>query len=174
MPVGKDHDGIGMDFAVLQPRHPVVHAAGQIADFRMQRAAEGNIHFLQAAADAEQRDAAGDAGFRQGQRHVVAMEVVGFVLGVGRGLEARRVNIGARAGQHDAVDHIQKRRNIGDVGGARKHQWQGARHLGDGAKVSFANHLDVKAIFDAIGIPDHTDYRLPSHALPSLNRFHSR
>ena len=64
MPVGKHHRGIGMDFAVLQPRHAVVHAPGQFADFGMQRAAERDVHLLQAAADAEQRHAAGDAGLR--------------------------------------------------------------------------------------------------------------
>ena len=80
MPVGEHHRGIGMDFAVLQPRHAVVHAAGNLADFGMQRAAEGDVHLLQAAADAEHGHAAGDAGFRQRQRHVVAVDVVGFVL----------------------------------------------------------------------------------------------
>ena len=74
MPVGKHDRGIGMDFAVLQPRHAMIHASGNFADFRMQRAAEGDVHFLQAAADAENRHAAGDAGFRQRQRDVVAME----------------------------------------------------------------------------------------------------
>ena len=64
MPVGEDDVGIRMDFAVLQPRHAMVHASGQLADFRMQRAAEGDVHLLQAAADTEQRYAAGDASFR--------------------------------------------------------------------------------------------------------------
>ena len=46
----------------------------------MQRAAEGDVHLLQAAADAEDRHAAGDAGLRQRQRDVVAVDVVGLVL----------------------------------------------------------------------------------------------
>src|SRR5258708_19119158 len=61
VPVGEDNSGIRMDFAALQPRHAMVHASGQLADFRMQRATEGDVHLLQAAADAEQRYAAGDA-----------------------------------------------------------------------------------------------------------------
>ena len=76
-----------MDLAVLQPRHAVVHAAGQFADLRMQRATEGDVHLLQAAADAEQRHAARDAGFRHRQRHVVAMDIVGLVLLAGSTLK---------------------------------------------------------------------------------------
>ncbi len=53
--IGEHHFRIGMDLAVLQPRHAVVHAAGNVADLRMQRAAEGHVHLLQAAADVEQR-----------------------------------------------------------------------------------------------------------------------
>jgi hypothetical protein len=51
-----------MDFAGLQPRHPMVDAPRQLANFRVQRAAKGNVHLLQAAADAEQGNAACDAG----------------------------------------------------------------------------------------------------------------
>ncbi len=100
VPVGKHHRRIRMDFAVLQPRHAVVYAAGDLADFRMQRAAEGDVHLLQAAADAENRDTAGDTSLRQRQRDVVAMDVVGLVPFMRLGLEARRMDIGPRPGQH--------------------------------------------------------------------------
>ena len=160
--VGEDNRGIGMDFAVLQPRHPVVHAAGYFADFRMQRTAEGDVHFLQAAADAEQRHAAGDASFRQRQRHVVAMHVIGLMLGVRFGLETGRMHIGARAGQHDAVDGIQERTDVGNFRRAGKHQRQRARDLGHRAKIPFTDHLCREAIFDAMGVSDHADYG-PSH-----------
>jgi hypothetical protein len=63
MPVGEDNIGIGMDFTALQPGHPMVHASGQLADLGMQRAAKGDVHLLQAAADTEQRYAAVDACF---------------------------------------------------------------------------------------------------------------
>ena len=36
MAVGEDDGRIGMDLAVLQPRHPMVHAPGQFADLGMQ------------------------------------------------------------------------------------------------------------------------------------------
>ena len=54
-----------------------------------------------------------------------------------------------------------KRADIGDFGGAGKHQRQRARDFGDRAKVSLADHLGRKSIFDAIGVPDHTDHRPP-------------
>ena len=110
MPVGEDDGGIGMDLAVLQPRHAMVHASGQLADLGMQRAAEGDVHLLQAAADAEDRHAAGDAGLDQRQRQRVARLVVGLVLGMRLGPEAGRMHVGARAGQQDAVDHVEQAR----------------------------------------------------------------
>src|SRR3982751_2250348 len=58
------HLWIGVDFAVFQPRHAMVHASRQFADLRMQRAAEGDVHLLQTTADAEQRHAARHAGLR--------------------------------------------------------------------------------------------------------------
>ena len=151
-----------MNLAVLQPRHAVVHAPGDFADLRMQRAAEGDVHFLQAAADAEYRHAAGDAGFRQRQRDVVAMDIVGLVLLVRFGLEARRMDVGAGARQHDAVDGIEQGADIGDLGRSRKHQRQRARHVGHGTKIALSDHLGLETIFDAMGVPDHTDHG-PSH-----------
>ena len=107
---------IGMDLAVLEPRHAVVHAAGQLADLRMERAAERDIHLLQAAADAEQRHAALDAGLDQRQRHRVALLVVGLVRGTGLDAEIGRMDVGAAAGEQDAVDRAQQRIDVGDVG----------------------------------------------------------
>ena len=80
--VGEDDRGIGMDLAVLQARHAMVHASRQLPDLRMQRAAEGDVHLLEAAADAEERHAAGDARLDQCQGHGVAGFVVGLVAGV--------------------------------------------------------------------------------------------
>ena len=65
--VGEDDRRIGMDVAVLEPRHAMVHAARQLADLGVQRAAEGDVHLLEAAADAEDRQAARDARVDQRQ-----------------------------------------------------------------------------------------------------------
>jgi hypothetical protein len=162
MPVGEDHRLIGMDFTVLQSRHAMIHAPGQFTNFRVQRAAERHVHFLKAAADAEDRHTASDAGFGQRQCHVVAVLVVGFVPLVRLGLEAGRMDVGAGAGQHDTVDHIEQGSDIGDLGRAGKHQRQRARHIGDRTQVTFSDHLRRETIFDAMGVPDHPDHG-PSH-----------
>ena len=60
--VAEDHLEVRMGLPGLGPRHAVVDAAGQFTDFRVQRAAERHAHLLKAAADAEQRHAALDAG----------------------------------------------------------------------------------------------------------------
>jgi hypothetical protein len=78
------------------------------------------------------------------------------------------MNIGAGARQHDAVDHVEQGGNVGDLGTAGEDQRQGTGYFGDGAKVSLPNRLDVKATFEPVRIPDHTDNRLPSHA-PSIS-----
>jgi hypothetical protein len=133
----------------------------------MQRAAEGDVHLLQAAADAEQRNSTSDAGLRQRKRNLVALDVIGLVLGMRLGLEAGRMNIGARARQHDAVDHVEQSADIGNLRTASKHQRQGASHLGHGAHIALADHLHVEAAFDAVGVSDHADDRLPPHASSS-------
>ena len=150
-----------MDFAVLQPRHAVVHAAGDLADFRVQRTAEGDVHLLQAAANAEDRHAPGDAGLRQRQRDVVAVDVVGLVPLMRLGLEARRVNIGPRPGQNHPVDDVEQRGDVGNLGRAREHQRQRPRHVGDRAQIALSDHLRLKPVFDAMGVRDHPDHGPP-------------
>ncbi len=82
------------------------------------------------------------------------------MLFAGIDVEAGRMDIGAGTGEHDAVDGIEKRTDIGDVGRAREHHRQATGHLGHGAQVSLTDHLDLKTIFDAMGVPDHADDRL--------------
>ena len=121
---------IGMDLAVLQPRHAMVHASRQLADLRMQRAAEGDVHLLQAAADAEERHAARDAGFRSAPAPSSSRwMIVRFVPRMRLGAEAGRMNIGAGAGQHDAVDRVQQRADVGDVGRCRQTSAAARREL---------------------------------------------
>ena len=140
----------------------MIHAAGDFADFRMQRAAKGDVHFLQAAADSEYRHATGNTGFGQRQRDIIAVDIVGLMLFMRLGLEARRVDIGPGAGQHHPVDRVKQGTDIGDLGRSGKHQRQRARDVGHRTKVAFSDHLGCEAILDAMGVPDHTDYG-PSH-----------
>src|SRR6185437_13883276 len=145
-----------------KPRHAVVDPPRQLADFGMQRPSERDVHFLQAATDAEQRDAAGDAGFRQRQRDIVAKDIVGFMALMRLGPEPRRMDIGTGAGQDDAVDGIEQRTDIGDLGRAREHQRQRTCDFRDRAEIPLADHLGSKSVFDAMGVSNHTDDG-PSH-----------
>jgi hypothetical protein len=62
----------------------------------------------------------------------------------------------------DAVDGVKQGTDIGDLGRTRKHQRQCTRYVGNGAKVALSDHLCLETIFDAMGVPDHTDHG-PSH-----------
>jgi len=94
------------------------------------------------------------------------MDVIRLVLLVRLGLEAGRMDIGASARPYDAVDGVGQRGELGGLRRSRKHQRQRTRHVGDSAKVAFSDHLGCETIFDAMGIPDHTDHG-PSHLLIS-------
>ncbi|MGY4337915.1 hypothetical protein ACVWW3_002821 [Bradyrhizobium sp. LM2.9] len=122
--------------------------------------AEGDVHLLQAPANAEQRDAAGHTGDGQRQRHLITVNVVGLVPFTRIDIEAGRMDVSPGAGEHDPVDHIEQRAEIGDVGCSRKHHRQAAGNLGHRTQIAFADHLDLKSIFDAMGVPDHADDRL--------------
>jgi hypothetical protein len=103
---------------------------------------------------------AGHASDRERQRHLVAVDVVGLVPLARIDIETGRMDVGAGAGEHDPVDHIEQRADIGDVGRSRKHHRQAAGNLGHSAQIALADHLDLKSIFDAMGVPDHADDRL--------------
>jgi hypothetical protein len=148
-----------VDFAVLQPRHAVVHAPWNLADFRMQGAAEGDVHLLQAAADAEHRHAPGDAGLGELERDAVAPLVIRLMLGIGVGVEVRRVHVGAGTGQEHAVDHVQQRPDIGDFRAACEHKRQGAGDLGDRPHIPLAAHLGGEPVLHLLGVADHADHR---------------
>ena len=76
MAIGEDDFGIGMDLAVGEPRHAMVHAARDLADLRMQRAAERHVHFLKASTNGQQRNARFNNAWNQWQRGGVAMRVM--------------------------------------------------------------------------------------------------
>ena len=126
----------------------------------MQRATEGDVHFLEAAADAEDRHAALDAGIDQRQGHRVALLVVGFVGGMRLGPEARRMDVGAGAGEQDPVDRAQQRLDVGDVRGAGEHQRQRPGDVRDRPHVALTHELDVVAVVDHTRIADHPDHGL--------------
>src|SRR5262249_17413930 len=65
MAISKNDGRIGVDLAILQPRHSVVHAPRQLPDFGMKRAAKGDVHLLKAPAEAKDRHVSGDTNLGQ-------------------------------------------------------------------------------------------------------------
>src|SRR5580700_2113741 len=128
--IGENDFEIGMQFAVFEPRRPMVHAPGQLANLGMQRTAEGDIHLLKTAADAEQWHAALDAGLDQLKRDGVAILIVGLIGCILFLAEVTRMHVGAGAGEQNAVDRIEQRADVGNLRRAGKDQRQGARGLG--------------------------------------------
>ena len=164
MAVGEHHGRVGMDLAVLQPRHPVVHAAGQLANFRVKRTAVRDAHLLKAAADAEDRHAAFDTGLDERECQRIPMMIVRLVLRVLLEPEPGGVDVGARAGEQDAVDRVEQGADIGDLGRAGEHQRQRAGDLGDRPQVALADHLSRKPVLDDVHIGDDADGRFAFQA----------
>ncbi len=111
-----------------------------------------------------------DAGHRQRERDLVAVDVGGLVPLAGIDAETGRMDVGAGAGEHDAVDHVEQRTDVGDIRRAREHQRQAAGDLGHGAQVPLADHLHLESIFDALGVPDHADDRLFHLLVPTSSQ----
>ena len=88
----------------LRVGRPVVHAAGQGLDFRLQRSAKRDIQFLHAAADAEKRDARVDGLADEWQRCCVAIPVIRFIFRRWCDTVERRVNVRARSCADNPVD----------------------------------------------------------------------
>ena len=109
MAVGKHDLGIGVNVAILQPRHPMVHPSRQFADLRVQRAAERDVHFLESPADAKERNAPRHAGIDQRQRHRVAIPIVGLMPGMRLDTKIGRMDIGARTGRIVTLGNVIKK-----------------------------------------------------------------
>ena len=71
--------------------------------------------------------------------------------------EMARMDVGARAGEQDAVDGIEQRADIGDLRRAGKHQRQRARGLGDRAQIALADPLRGEFALDGMGAADDAD-----------------
>ena len=94
------------------------------------------------------------------ERHRVAFLVVRFVGGMRLESEARRMDIGACAGEQDTVDRAQQSLDVGDVRRAGEHQRQGAGDVGDRPHVSLPHKLDIVTVVHDAGIADHPDHGL--------------
>jgi glutamine synthetase len=151
--------------------------------FLVQRAAQGDVDFLKAAAHAEHRHAAPDRTARQRQGHLVARRVGRRVRVAQRGAVAGRVDVAGRAGQEQAVQQIEHAVRVGGVGeGAarpvdqRRHdERQRAGAGGDRVEIFVADTMDgVGGSAVEVGHdPDHR-FCINAHAEPLQFRRRAR
>ena len=135
----------------------MIDAPGQLADFRMQRAAERDVHFLKTPANAEQRHAAGDASLDQVERERISGFIIGLAARMSVMPEAARMHIGACAGQKNAIDSFEQCPDLGDLRRAGEHQRQRARCAGDRAQIALADPLRRELAFGQMRAADHAD-----------------
>jgi hypothetical protein len=150
-------------------RRPVVEPPLAALDLALQRAAQRHVQLLKTAADAQQRHAALQhlADERQGGR--IAVMVVGLVLRACLAAVMGRMDIGQRAGQHDAREMIERRIELRLAGG-RQHNGGAAGDLGHGAHVFVADRMEHQAVeLGGIGGKCHEGQVWPCHAVHVVN-----
>ena len=86
----------------------VIREPGHLVHLLPERTAEGDVHFLEAAADAEQRHAARDRKRYERQGRGVAMRVVRRASVAGRAGIAMRLDVRGAAGQEHTVDAFEQ------------------------------------------------------------------
>ena len=116
MALAKITSQVGMDLAVGSRGMRWFMRPGKSLISGCSEPPKAHIHFLEAAAQAEQRYAALDACFDQLQRERVAAPVIGLVARMLFDAELRRMHIGAGACQQHAVDRLQQCVDIGNRG----------------------------------------------------------
>ena len=125
----------------LVGRLAVVHEGSDLVHLLVQAAAESHVHFLETAADAEDRNAGVDGGADQRQRGGVA---VGVVEGAGlarrstimTGLDVRR-----RASEEQAVDAVQQGCLVDRLAQRRNDQRETASAVDDGTQIFVAGNV---------------------------------
>jgi hypothetical protein len=144
--------GAGADAAAM------IGAAGDGVDLLVQRAAEGDVEFLQPPADRQHRQAGGNRGADQRQRHGIAPRILGRTLRMRRATVERGLDVGTAAGQDDAVQAGHQGRDIrplpvrGDQDGHGAHHEVGGADIGVGSGV-VRHPVDAERL-DAAGNPD--------------------
>ena len=92
---------------------------------------------------------------------------------MGFDVEMSRMNVGALARQQDAVNDVEQRPDIRDVGHAREHQGQGIGDIRHSIQIPFPGQLCGIAIIDEMPGSDDTNQWLWHHlvcALPHITR----
>ena len=168
--LGKADDVAVLELLLEGPvrRHAVVHPPRDLPDLRVERAAEGDVELLEAAADAEDRHTACHAFADERQGHRVAVRIEGAVL-LGRLVPVvARVDVRPPAGEDEAVARLDQVADRPDPGKRRHHQRNRSGQVGDRLDVGDADRLDGVFVVDDVGVADDADDGL-AHVPPFRN-----
>ncbi len=138
-------------------RHPVIVTPGQIADFRVERAAHRHVDLLKAEADPEYRLANRHTFPDQRQADAVAFALMG-AMGVGGFLAIfLGVHIGPPAGKEKTVasGHQFAHADAGRIGG--NDQGHHAGHFGEGLCIQRTSGMDLIVIIDQMAVRNDTN-----------------
>ena len=155
----------------------VVAAARDLVEVLVQRAAEGDVQLLDAAADGEQRHAARHGAADQRQGGGVARRVGEVVLARGRAAVVRGVDVGRAAGDHDAVQSVEQRVRVEPIGQGRDQDRQrpGADH--HRVDILGADRVEVELVarLQAGGDTDEREHGFAGHgSFPQGRSTHRR
>lgn len=134
----------------------VIEATRARVDRRIERASEGHIHFLKAAAYAENGYAGGYDSPNQRQHGCIARQVEQHLVGRRRSSIARGRYVGGTAGEQDAVNAIDEAVGIESSRFGGKAQCHNAGTLRRCADISVQDGMRSVAMpIDPIGGNDH-------------------
>ena len=104
----------------------------------MERTAEGDVEFLHAAADGEERDAAADSAADEAKGNGVAVGVLGGAFGVRGAAVEFGLDVAAAAGEEDAIEAGEEGVDVGFHAVGRDEDGDRAAEAVDGADVGVA------------------------------------
>ncbi len=125
----------------------------------MQRAAEGDVQLLQATANSEQRDIAGDGAAAEAERYFVAFRVFGLHIGrLRRAAIKGGGDVAAAAGENDAGAMIEQGFDIRGIAIGGDEDRHAADHVIDRADIGVGRrvieHAKDAELFGAAGNTD--------------------
>ncbi len=137
---------------------PVVVETWLGIDLLVDVAAQGHVDLLHAAAHAEDRQATGDGQLHQRDVEQVALLVLGLARGLVLLAVQRRVDVAARAGQVDAVGHVEVGLQVVGAAAGRHQYRHTAREVDQRGDVLVGHDLIVVA-FALLRTHGHQDDR---------------
>ena len=142
------------------PVFPVVEKARDLVHRRVQAAAPGHVHFLQAAADGEHRHAGLHGRWQELEYRAIPVCVLPGIVRRRRAAVSLGLNVRRAASQQQAIQPVQDVRYRELPTHRRQHDREGAGAVDDGVQVAVAGQLrPVRMVGQAAAVRRHTDQR---------------